>query len=26
MPPREGQVRMYVCGPAVYDYLHIGSA
>ncbi len=21
----EGKVRMYVCGPTVYDYLHIGN-
>ncbi|WP_297518173.1 cysteine--tRNA ligase, partial [Thermococcus sp.] len=23
---REGEVRMYVCGPTVYDYTHIGHA
>lgn len=22
----EGQVKMYVCGPTVYDYIHIGNA
>lgn len=22
----EGKVRMYVCGPTVYDYIHIGNA
>lgn len=25
-PLREGQVGMYVCGPTVYDYIHIGNA
>ncbi|MDV3103432.1 cysteine--tRNA ligase [Thermococcus waiotapuensis] len=25
-PLREGEVRMYVCGPTVYDYTHIGHA
>jgi cysteinyl-tRNA synthetase len=24
-PLREGQVRMYVCGPTVYDFLHVGN-
>jgi cysteinyl-tRNA synthetase len=25
--PREpGKVNMYVCGPTVYDYIHIGNA
>ncbi len=24
-PIEEGKVRMYVCGPTVYDYLHIGN-
>jgi len=23
---KEGEVRMYVCGPTVYDYIHIGNA
>ena len=22
----ENKVRMYVCGPTVYDYMHIGNA
>ena len=26
VPVTEGQVRMYVCGPTVYDYIHIGNA
>nr|MBN1230010.1 cysteine--tRNA ligase [Anaerolineae bacterium] len=26
VPLTEGQVRMYVCGPTVYDYSHIGHA
>lgn len=26
LPVTEGQVRMYVCGPTVYDYIHIGNA
>jgi len=25
-PLEEGKVRMYVCGPTVYDYIHIGNA
>ncbi len=25
-PLEEGQVRMYTCGPTVYDYFHIGNA
>jgi cysteinyl-tRNA synthetase len=25
-PLREGEVRIYVCGPTVYDYIHIGNA
>ncbi|MFA4662270.1 cysteine--tRNA ligase [Pyrococcus kukulkanii] len=25
-PLREGEVRMYVCGPTVYDYPHLGHA
>lgn len=25
-PLEEGVVRMYVCGPTVYDYIHIGNA
>ena len=23
---REGQVRMYVCGPTTYNYIHLGNA
>lgn len=26
VPQEEGKVRMYVCGPTVYDYIHIGNA
>lgn len=26
VPIEEGKVRMYVCGPTVYDYIHIGNA
>jgi len=26
VPIEEGRVRMYVCGPTVYDYIHIGNA
>ena len=22
----EGKVKMYVCGPTVYDFIHIGNA
>ena len=25
-PLEEGKVRMYVCGPTVYNYIHIGNA
>ncbi|MDD7434179.1 MAG: cysteine--tRNA ligase [Peptoniphilaceae bacterium] len=25
-PIEKGKVRMYVCGPTVYDYIHIGNA
>ncbi len=25
-PIQDGKVRMYVCGPTVYDYIHIGNA
>lgn len=25
-PIEEGQVKMYVCGPTVYNYIHIGNA
>ena len=25
-PIEEGKIRMYVCGPTVYDYMHIGNA
>ena len=26
VPLEEGHVRMYVCGPTVYNYIHIGNA
>ena len=26
VPAREGKVGMYVCGPTVYNYIHIGNA
>jgi cysteinyl-tRNA synthetase len=26
IPLHEGEVRMYVCGPTVYDYIHVGNA
>lgn len=26
VPIEEGKVRMYACGPTVYDYIHIGNA
>ncbi|NMA94714.1 MAG: cysteine--tRNA ligase, partial [Clostridiales bacterium] len=26
IPIKEGEVRMYSCGPTVYDYFHIGNA
>jgi len=26
VPIEEGRVRMYVCGPTVYNYIHIGNA
>ena len=26
VPNEEGKVRMYVCGPTVYNYIHIGNA
>jgi len=26
VPLHENEVRMYVCGPTVYDYIHIGNA
>lgn len=26
VPVEEGRVRMYVCGPTVYNYIHIGNA
>ncbi len=26
MPLKKGEVRMYVCGPTVYNYFHIGNA
>jgi len=26
VPLEEGKVRMYVCGPTVYDYIHVGNA
>ncbi|HAE0521112.1 TPA_asm: cysteine--tRNA ligase, partial [Salmonella enterica subsp. enterica serovar Enteritidis str. P125109] len=25
-PLEEGKVKMYVCGPTVYNYIHIGNA
>ena len=25
-PVKDGQVTMYVCGPTVYDYIHVGNA
>ena len=25
LPLKEGEVRMYSCGPTVYDYAHIGN-
>ena len=26
VPLEEGKIKMYVCGPTVYDYIHIGNA
>ena len=26
VPLTEGQVKMYVCGPTVYNFIHIGNA
>ena len=26
VPVHEGKVGMYVCGPTVYNYIHIGNA
>lgn len=26
VPINEGKIKMYVCGPTVYDYMHIGNA
>ena len=26
VPIEEGKVRMYVCGPTVYNFIHIGNA
>ena len=26
VPINPGEVRMYVCGPTVYNYIHIGNA
>ncbi|GLX71066.1 cysteine--tRNA ligase [Paenibacillus glycanilyticus] len=26
VPQEQGKVKMYVCGPTVYDYIHIGNA
>lgn len=26
LPQEEGKVKMYVCGPTVYDFIHIGNA
>ena len=25
VPPHTGEVKMYTCGPTVYDYAHIGN-
>lgn len=25
-PVKDGEVSMYVCGPTVYNYIHIGNA
>ena len=25
-PIEEGKIKMYICGPTVYDYMHIGNA
>ena len=25
VPQKPGEVRMYTCGPTVYDYAHIGN-
>ena len=25
-PQKEGEYRIYVCGPTVYNYIHIGNA
>ena len=26
IPLKEGEVKMYVCGPTVYNFIHIGNA
>ena len=26
VPLEEGKVKMYVCGPTVYNYIHVGNA
>ena len=26
VPPKPGEYRIYVCGPTVYNYIHIGNA
>jgi Cysteinyl-tRNA synthetase len=26
VPIKEGEISMYVCGPTVYDFFHIGNA
>ena len=26
IPVEEGKVKMYVCGPTVYNFIHIGNA
>ena len=26
IPIEDGKVNMYVCGPTVYDYIHVGNA
>lgn len=25
-PIKDGKITMYVCGPTVYDYIHVGNA
>ena len=26
VPIEDGKVKMYVCGPTVYNYIHVGNA